>query len=166
MESCRPSGKWEMGWRCNISYKILKSMYGVVYVLLFMMVPCLLRSVLLKAGPPRITVVKQQWVCLVLGWATAWDHNMVLHVNLGTSIAMGCLLTGQGRFTIETRYLSAQCPDRLWTHPTTCTVEPEVFCQRVKWPGCETDHWPPYSAEVKNCGVILPLHNTSSWPGA
>jgi hypothetical protein len=36
----------------------------------------------------------------------------------------------------------------------------------VKWPGCETDHSPPSTAEVENDGAILPLPHTSSWRGA
>jgi hypothetical protein len=37
---------------------------------------------------------------------------------------------------------------------------------RVKRPGHITEHSPPSSAEVKECGAIPPLHNTSSWLGA
>jgi hypothetical protein len=36
----------------------------------------------------------------------------------------------------------------------------------VKKQGHKTDHSPPYSAEVKNGGAILPLPHTSSWHGA
>jgi hypothetical protein len=38
--------------------------------------------------------------------------------------------------------------------------------QGVELPGCEADHSPPSSAEVKNGGAIPPLSDTSLWRGA
>jgi hypothetical protein len=35
----------------------------------------------------------------------------------------------------------------------------------VKRPGCEADHSPPSSSEVKNGGAVSPLLHTSSWHG-
>jgi hypothetical protein len=36
----------------------------------------------------------------------------------------------------------------------------------VKVPGSEADHSPPYIAEVKNGGAVLPLLHSSSWRDA
>jgi hypothetical protein len=41
-----------------------------------------------------------------------------------------------------------------------------MVSQGVKWQGCETDHSPPSSAEVKNDGAIPPLPHMPSWHGA
>jgi hypothetical protein len=38
-----------------------------------------------------------------------------------------------------------------------------LLTQGVKRPGCEADHSPPSSAEVKNGGAIPPLPHMSSW---
>jgi hypothetical protein len=46
-------------------------------------------------------------------------------------------------------------------HLTSYTVVPGLKRQ-----GREADDSPPSSAEVKNCGAILPLPHTPSWRGA
>jgi hypothetical protein len=34
----------------------------------------------------------------------------------------------------------------------------------VQWPGCETDHWPPSSAEINKCGAKPPYpHDSTVW---
>jgi hypothetical protein len=45
-------------------------------------------------------------------------------------------------------------------------AHPAFYPMGVKRPGCEADHSPPSSTEVKNCGPIAPLPLTSSWRGA
>jgi len=69
---------------------------------------------------------------------------------------------GQGIFFFDHVSRPALGP----TQPPTQWV-PGVLSLRVKRPGCEADHLPPSSAEVKEC-VELYLHspNTSSWRGA
>jgi hypothetical protein len=47
--------------------------------------------------------------------------------------------------------------------PTQCV--PGAVYPGVKRPGCEVEHSPISSAEVKNGEAIIPLH-TSSWRGA
>jgi hypothetical protein len=49
-------------------------------------------------------------------------------------------------------------------HPSSCPMGTGAFSLGVKRPGCEADHLPPSSAEVREC-VVLYLHspNTSSW---
>jgi hypothetical protein len=51
-------------------------------------------------------------------------------------------------------------------HPDSYPVGAKDISPEVKRPGRESDHLPPYSAEVKNGGVIPPLLRTSSRPGA
>jgi hypothetical protein len=41
-----------------------------------------------------------------------------------------------------------------------------AFSPAVKWPGCEADHSPPSSAEIKNGGAVSSVLHTSSWRGA
>jgi hypothetical protein len=40
---------------------------------------------------------------------------------------------------------------------------PRTLSLEVKWQRREADHLPPFSAEVKNVGVIPPLPHMSSW---
>jgi hypothetical protein len=44
--------------------------------------------------------------------------------------------------------------------------ETEALSPGLERLGREADHSPPSSAEVKNCGFILPLPHVSSWRGA
>jgi hypothetical protein len=41
-----------------------------------------------------------------------------------------------------------------------------MVSQGIKWQGCEMDHSPPSSVEVKNGGAIPPLPHMTSWHGA
>jgi hypothetical protein len=43
---------------------------------------------------------------------------------------------------------------------------PAALSPRLKQPGSEDDHSPPTSAELKNCGAIIPLLRTLSWHSA
>jgi hypothetical protein len=52
--------------------------------------------------------------------------------------------------------------------PTQLPIQwvPGALSPGVKMPGREADNSPPFSAEVKNVGAVLPLPHTSSWSGA
>jgi hypothetical protein len=54
---------------------------------------------------------------------------------------------------------------RLALGPTQLPIQWALgaFSLGVKWLGCEADHSPPSSAEVKNGGAVPPLPSTSSW---
>jgi hypothetical protein len=63
-------------------------------------------------------------------------------------------LDGSGSIPGRERDFSPQCPDRLWG-PTNLLYNGcrGFLPQGVKRQGCETDHAPPFSAEVKNGGA-------------
>jgi hypothetical protein len=52
-------------------------------------------------------------------------------------------------------------------HPPSYPMVQGALSLRVKRPGCEADHSPPSSAEVKECAELY-FHspNTPSWRGA
>jgi hypothetical protein len=55
-----------------------------------------------------------------------------------------------------------------WQGTATGTLRIETMGSRtgldsVSMPGCEADHSPPSSAEVKNGGALPPIPNTCSW---
>jgi hypothetical protein len=54
------------------------------------------------------------------------------------------------------------------THPVSCLVGTVVLSLEVKWAGCEADHSPPSSTEVKSeCSIlILPHYVFLTWIGA
>jgi hypothetical protein len=51
-------------------------------------------------------------------------------------------------------------------HPSSYPMGTGGFFPGVKRPGCEADHSPPSSAEIKNGECIPPLPHASSWRGA
>jgi hypothetical protein len=42
-------------------------------------------------------------------------------------------------------------------YPASCPMATRALCPKVKWLGCEADHLPPSSGEVKNDRAIPPL---------
>jgi hypothetical protein len=64
------------------------------------------------------------------------------------------------------------CPAGARDFSVLHTTQPPIrwalwaLSQEVKWQGCEADHSPPSSAEVKNDEAIPPFPHTSSWHGA
>jgi hypothetical protein len=73
-------------------------------------------------------------------------------------------LDGQvDRVRVEARFLSSDRLDQFWYLPSPhfqCVLEVS-FTQRVKWPGCEADHSPTTSAEMKNSWIHTstpPIH--------
>jgi hypothetical protein len=78
--------------------------------------------------------------------------NMVMFTYLGVRFLAGI------RF-----FFSPQCPDRFWGLLRLlfngCGGE-------IKCHGCEADHSPPTSAEVKNGGAISPCQHMYLWCGA
>jgi hypothetical protein len=70
--------------------------------------------------------------------------------------ATGC--TAGVRIQAEDSFLiSPQCPGQLWAHIVSYPMGVLGDFSGVKQLGHETDHSPPYSAEVKNNGAIPPL---------
>jgi hypothetical protein len=53
------------------------------------------------------------------------------------------------------------------SRPVLGSTQPPIqWVPVINRPGCEADHSPPSSAEVKNGGVMPPLSYTSPWHGA
>jgi hypothetical protein len=75
------------------------------------------------------------------------------------SIATGYGLDDQGSISIRGKIFLSSITSR----PALGPVQPpvqwilEAVCLGVKQHGCETDHSPPCSAEVKNGGAVFPL---------
>jgi hypothetical protein len=69
---------------------------------------------------------------------------------------MGCPLVGQGSNSDEGKkfFSTAQHPDWLWSPPSPYIMGARVHSPGIKWLGCEADHTPSSSAEVKNSGAV------------
>jgi hypothetical protein len=81
----------------------------------------------------------------------------------GVSIATGYGLDGPGSVPGSARFFSPrERPDRLWGPPSL----PSDGYQGLSPQGCEADHSPPSSAEVKKVGAISRISHVSSWHGA
>jgi hypothetical protein len=87
-----------------------------------------------------------------------------------SSVGVATGWTAGVRFPAGARpFSSPQSPDELWGPPSLLyNGYPGRFGRGggVKRPGREADHAPPYSAEVKNGGTIIPLPHMSSWHSA
>jgi hypothetical protein len=86
-------------------------------------------------------------------------------------IATGYGLDDQGEWDFESRYgktfsLLRIVKTGFGVHPTSYNMGTGVSFPGVKRQGCEADHSPPTSAEVKKYGSIHPLPHTSSWRNA
>jgi hypothetical protein len=62
-------------------------------------------------------------------------------------------------------FFAASIPALRLNHPPIQWV-PWAISPGLKKPGCEADHSPPSSAEVKNGGAIPPLPCMTSWHSA
>jgi hypothetical protein len=101
---------------------------------------------------------------LLIKLLTAARINVYSSVSAGTGDGLdghGLILQGQEIFLYSTASRPALGP----TQPPVQWV-PEALSPGVKRPGCEADHSPPSSAEVKNGVTIIPLPQTSSWRSA
>ena len=57
-------------------------------------------------------------------------------------------------------FSSPKCPYRPWDAPSLLFSGYQASFPRLKWPGCEVNHSPPFSAKCKNewsCTSALPL---------
>jgi hypothetical protein len=84
---------------------------------------------------------------------------MVNSKSLDGSVGIVTGWTSGARFTPGAEiFSSAQCRDRLWgpNKPPIKWVL-AILTSEVKRPGRQSDHSPPFNAEVKNGGNIPPL---------
>jgi hypothetical protein len=76
------------------------------------------------------------------------------------STATACGLDDPGSITDSARFVSSpQYPDRLCgVHPAFCPMGTGAASPGVKRKGREADHSPRTIVEIKNGGVVPPLH--------
>jgi hypothetical protein len=71
---------------------------------------------------------------------------------------------------ITCRYIgfdSRQCKIFLFSAASRPTLGPtQPLSHGIKWQGCEADHSPPFSVEIKEDGAVPPLPPMSSWHSA
>jgi hypothetical protein len=105
-----------------------------------------------------------------------YEKNVLIHTSIyiwsrdsSTSIATGWTAQGGGiRFPVGARNLSLlrNVQTGSGVYAASYPMGTGAPSPGVKLQGCETDHSPPTSAEVKNVGAIPSFPHTSSWLGA
>jgi hypothetical protein len=102
-----------------------------------------------------------------------WDSSVSIvtcyRLDSSVSIVTYYRLDGEGLSPTRSKrfFCTPQCPDCLEAPPPSHLSNGYWGSfPIVKWPGCEADHSPPSSAEVKNGGGITQLPSMSSWCGA
>jgi hypothetical protein len=117
-----------------------------------------------KKPVTRLWLCETLWALFCCGLQCCWyKSNRLWWLGLGVD-KWGVRV--QFPTCMKRCFSSPHLTDQLWAHPATYTVGALGYFMGDKTAGCEVDHSPASSAEMKSDGVVPTLLDTFSWCGA